>query len=80
MVLLVVVLAVVLLLVARQWKAVAPTALRIDGDNVTLAPQTHGEDAAGQALRQGGLPDLKQMRQATGGHAQEVQEAFVEVE
>ena len=80
MVMLVVVLAVVLLLVAKQWKAVAPTALQIDGDNVTVVPETHGEDAAGQALQQGGLPDLKQMRQATGSHTQQVQEAFAEIE
>ena len=81
MVILVVVLAVVLLLVARQWKAVAPTAMQIDDKGVvSVVPETHGEDAAGQALQQGGLPDLNGMRQATGDHSQAVQDAFAEIE
>jgi hypothetical protein len=80
MVVLVVVLAVVLLLVAKQWKAVAPTAMQLDGDTPMIVPDTHGEVGAGQALQRGGLPDLNQMRQATGEHAQQVQEALAEVE
>jgi len=80
MVVLVVVLAVVLLLVAKQWKAVAPTVLQLDDGTVMVVPETHGEDGAGQALQRGGLPDLNQMRQATGEHAQQVQETLAEVE
>ena len=80
MVMLVVVLAIVLMLVAKQWKAVAPTALQLDDGTPMVVPETHGEDGAGQALQHGGLPDLNQMRQATGEHAQQVQETLAEVE
>jgi hypothetical protein len=80
LVMLVVVMAVVLLLVAKQWKAVAPTAMQLDDGTPMVVPETHGEDAAGEALQRGGLPDLNQMRQATGQHAQEVQETLEEVE
>ena len=80
MVVLVVVLAIVLLLVARQWKALAPTAMQLDDGTPMIVPETHGEDGAAQAIRRGGLPNLNQMRQATGEHAEQVQEAFDEVE
>jgi hypothetical protein len=80
LVMLVVVMAVVLLLVAKQWKAVAPTALQLDDGTPMVVPETHGEDAAGDALQRGGLPDLNQMRQATGQHVQQVQETLEEVE
>ena len=81
MVVLVIVLAVVLLLVARQWKAVAPTAMQIDDrGNVAVVPETHGEDAAGEALQRGGLPDLNGMRQATSSHQKQVEDAFATIE
>ena len=80
LIMLVVVMAVVLLLVAKQWKAVAPTALQLDDGTPMVVPETHGEDAAGDALQRGGLPDLNQMRQATDQHAQQVQETLEEVE
>jgi len=81
MIILVVVLAVVLLLVARQWKAIAPTAMQINDQGVvTVVPETHGEDVAGEALQQGGLPNLNGMRQATGNHSKAVQDAFAEIE
>ncbi len=76
----VIVVAIVLLLVAKQWKAVAPTAMQLDGDMPMIVPETHGEDGAGEALRRGGLPNLNQMRQATGDHAEQVQEALAEAE
>ena len=74
-VMLVVVLAVVLLLAARQWKSVAPVALQIDPDQPAIA-NDHGEAGAGEALRSGGLPDLQDMRQQTGEHADQLQEAL----
>ncbi len=76
----VVVVAIVLLLVAKQWKSVAPTVMQLDGDGPMVVPDTHGEDGAGQALQRGGLPNLNQMRQATGDHAEQVQEALAETE
>ncbi len=81
MVVLVIVVAIVLLLAAKQWKAVAPTAMQLDDKGTPMVvPETHGEDEAGEALQRGGLPDLNQMRQATGQHAQQVQETLAEVE
>jgi len=80
MILLVVVLAIVLLLVAKQWRSVAPTVMQLDDDTPMIVPNTHGEAGAGAALQNGQLPNLNQMRQATDTHAQEVQETFAEVE
>lgn len=81
MVVLVVVMAIVLLLVAKQWKSVAPTAMQLDDSGTPMVvPETHGEDEAGEALQRGGLPDLNQMRQATGQHAEQVQETLEKVE
>ena len=80
MIILVVVLAIVLLLVAKQWKSVAPTVMQLDGDTPTIVPDTHGEAGAGEALQSGQLPNLNQMRQATDSHAEQVQETLAEVE
>ena len=76
-VLLVVVLAVVLLLVARSWKSVAPTAIQVTngGEGDVVVPD-HGEAAAGAAVSSGNLPDLNEMQQETDAHAQQVQEAL----
>ncbi len=80
MIMLVVVMAIVLLLVAKQWKAVAPTVMQLDDGTPMVVPETHGEDGAGQALQRGELPGLNQMRQATDEHAQQVQETMAEVD
>ena len=80
MVMLVVVLAVVLLLVAKQWKAVAPTAVQIDANGPSVTPRDGGQTEAAGELRQGSLPDLNAMRDATGDHAQRVQDALAEIE
>ena len=81
MVMLVVVLAIVLLLVARQWKAVAPTAIQVQQDgSVTVTPNDHGQTEAGAAIKSGTLPDLNDMRQATGEYSQQVQDAMAEIE
>jgi hypothetical protein len=75
-VILVVVLAVVLLLVARAWRSVAPTAAQIQGGDAPIAVEDHGEEEAGEAQRSGDLPDLNEMRDETDAHAQAVQEAL----
>ncbi len=80
MIAMVIVVAIVLLLVAKQWKSVAPTVMQLDGDGPMIVPDTHGEAGAGQALQRGGLPNLNQMRQATGEHAQQVQETLDEAQ
>ena len=77
---LVVVLAVVLLLAARQWRAVAPTAMQLDQNNQPVAVKDHGETGAGEALRSGKLPDLNDMRAGTGAHADQLEEALAETD
>ena len=74
-VLLVVTLVVVLLLVARSWKSVAPTATQIP-DHVIL--DDHGEPETTESIREGSLPDLNQMRRQTNLHSKQVQEALAE--
>ena len=74
-VILVVVLVVVLFLVAKSWRSVAPTAAQIQGGEAPIVDD-HGEAGAAEAQRSGELPDLNEMRQETDAHAQQVQEAF----
>jgi hypothetical protein len=76
MVVLVIVLAIVLILVVRQWRSVAPTAMQISDPDYSAIADDHGETGASEALRSGGLPDLKDMRQGTAAHADRLQEAL----
>ena len=76
MVMLVVVLAIVLLLVARNWRSVAPTAMQHSDSETQLSVDDHGQSEAGEAIRSGQLPDLNDMRQRTGAHAEQLQEAL----
>jgi len=69
LVVLVVVLAVVLLLVARSWRAVAPQAISVSAPRVT-----------DPALGSGDLPDLNETRRRTDTHAAQVQDALAEIE
>ncbi len=80
MVVLVIVMAVVLLLVAKSWKSVAPTAVQLTGEGPSAPLETHGEGQAGEALRSGTLPNLNQMRSETSAHAEQLQQALVEIE
>jgi len=74
-VILAVVLVVVLLLVARSWRSVAPTAAQIQGGEGGVVDD-HGETDAAAAQRSGDLPDLNEMREETDAHAEQVQEAL----
>ena len=80
MVMLVVVLAVVLLLVARNWRSVAPTAMQISDPELGATVDDHGQAEAGAAVRSGQLPGLNDMRQQTDAHSQDVQEALEAIE
>lgn len=75
LVVLVVTLVVVLLLVARSWKSVAPTAMEIP-DQVVL--DDHGQPETAETIREGRLPGLNQMRQQTDLHSKQVQEALAD--
>jgi hypothetical protein len=78
-VLAIVVLLIVMLLSAKAWNAVMPTAAQ------ALAPPStrqgairqvddHGQKEAGDAIRSGTLPDLNKMLQSTDQHIKQVQE------
>jgi hypothetical protein len=79
-VMLVVTLLVVLLVVARSWRSVAPTATAIpDGPlvhTVDDAPAGDGDDGSGP----GHLPDLRETQRETDAHAQAVQDAMSAIE
>lgn len=78
MVVLIVTMAIVLLLVARSWREVAPAALDVGGAAATV--DDHGESGAGEAVRSGELPDLRDARRETDEHAEQLQEALAEIE
>ena len=71
---LVVVMLVVLLLVARSWRSVAPTALEVSTPDGEITVSTPGSEEF--ATNPGGLPNLGEMREATTDHTQQVQEAL----
>ena len=72
----IVVLVIVLLLSAKAWNAVMPTAQQ------ALAPaksprqvEDHGQKEVGDMVRSGGLPNLRQMGAGTDQHIQQIQDA-----
>ena len=75
-----IVMLVVLLLAARQWRSVAPTAAQLRDDGSPSVVDTHGETGAAAAIRSGGLPDLREARQQTDAHAAQLEEALAEID
>jgi hypothetical protein len=78
-VLAIVVLLIVMLLSAKAWNAVMPTAaqaLAPPGTRQDAIRQVddHGQKEAGDAIRGGTLPDLNKMLQSTDQHINQVQE------
>ncbi len=72
-VILIVALVIVLLLSARAWNSILPVAkdaLRPGAGAVS----DHGQSGAGEAIRSGGLPNLKQMDQNTDQHIQQIKD------
>lgn len=76
MVILAVVAVVVLLLAARAWKSVAPTASQITEPGTGAPVPTHGQEDAAQEVRGGNMPDLNEMRNSTSEHSDQLQEAL----
>jgi len=74
------VLAVVLLLVARNWQSVAPTAIEVTSPELGAGVDDHGETGAAAELRSGQLPNLGEMRDSTNAHAEELQQALEAIE
>jgi hypothetical protein len=80
MVMLVVVMAIVLYLVARNWQAVAPTAMQVAKPGGRPIVDAHGEEEAANEVRSRNLPDLKQMDRETDAHAADVKDALQEAD
>jgi hypothetical protein len=77
LVLLVVAMAIVLLLAAKNWQAAAPRL----SETMRAAPRAEalvGEDGDGSARGERRLPTVPEMKRATDRHAAEVQEALGE--
>ena len=78
MVVLLVVLAVVLLLAAKSWKSVTPVVSQLPGAEGAAPLSDHGQPEAVEALRDTGLPNLRDMQQATSEYSDLVQETLQE--
>jgi hypothetical protein len=80
MVMVLVVMAVVLMMVAKAWRSTAPAI--IDTQNVLDAhpASAHGEKEAAEAVRSGELPGLEDAQRTTDAHAAQVREAMQAVE
>jgi hypothetical protein len=62
--------------VAKNWRAVAPTAMQVADPELQRGVDDHGQAEAGQALRSGELPGLNDVRLSTDAHADRLQEAL----
>lgn len=70
-------LAVVMVLAAKSWKSVAPTAMEVTGiDAPAVTIDAHGQTEAAAELQHGGLPKLDEMRQETSDHSDTLREAL----
>lgn len=71
----IVVLVIVLLLASKAWKSAMPKAAQALTPGSSRQVDDHGQTAAGDAIRSGNLPDMKQMGQNTDQHIQQIQDA-----
>jgi hypothetical protein len=71
----IVVLVIVLFLAAKAWNAVMPKAAQAVVPGSSRHLDDHGQTGAGDAVRSGSLPDMKQMGQSTDQHIQQIQDA-----
>jgi hypothetical protein len=77
---LIVVMAVVLLLVAKAWQRFGADAIAVTAPGAARPVDDHGETGAGAALRSGDLPRLQEAQERTDAHAERVQEALESAE
>jgi hypothetical protein len=82
MILMLVVMVIVLLLVARAWTAMAPTAVQVTSPQIPGLAGGEGDDpdADGEEEDPNRLPDLNDMRENTAEHAQQLEEARKEID
>ncbi len=72
LVILIVTLVIVLLLSVRSWNSILPVAKQALQPGSAGGVPDHGQSGAGEAIRSGGLPNLKQMNQNTDRHIQQI--------
>lgn len=75
-VLLLLVLAVVLYLVARNWEAFGPAAVQVKKHQAGAALDAHGQEDAAQEVRNGRIPDLEEMDRNVEQHESETMGAM----
>ena len=81
LIVLLVALAIVMMLAARSWQSVAPQVIEItdtEGPDVKVPFSDHGAAQAGEALRDGDLPGLREMQEQTDARTQQVADALAE--
>jgi len=71
----IVVLVIVLLLAAKAWNAAMPKAAQAVTPGASRQVDDHGQQEAGDAIRSGTLPDMRQMGQSTDQHLKQIQDA-----
>ena len=76
MVMLLLVMAIVLYLVARNWEAFGPAARQVGKHGSRPIVDAHGEEEAAREVRDRKLPDLDQMESETDAHADHVKDAL----
>lgn len=81
MILMLIVMVIVLLLVARAWTSVAPTAVQITSPSVP-GLQQNGADATedGENEDPQRLPDLNEMKENADQHAEQLEEARKQID
>ena len=70
------VLAVVLYLVAQNWKAFGPAAVQVKNHKKGQILDAHGQEDAAQEVRSGNLPDLEDMDREVKKHENETSETL----
>jgi len=80
MIALLIVMAVVLVLVAKAWRSVAPEAIEASETLGSGPMNDHGQKEAAGSLRSGELPKLGDTRRETDEHSARVQEALDAIE
>lgn len=73
---LVVVMGAVLLLVAEAWKRFGPAAVAVRDARASEPLDDHGQTQAGDELRSGRLPRLREAQERTDAHAGDVRQAL----
>ena len=73
-VILIVALVIVLMLSVRAWNSILPVAKQALTPGAAGGVPDHGQSGAGEAIRSGRLPDLKQMNKNTDQHLQQMKD------